>query len=114
MLWECLECSTRYAWDLQACPHCGSQSREESGMPKITVAKGATFKPEEAAEWPGKPSSASETKPSSTPETSETTRPKPVRSTGSRSKKAREVSSSASSATTGGPAMDESSDEVTA
>jgi hypothetical protein len=114
MLWECLECSTRYAWDLQACPGCGSDHREESGMPKITVANGATHAPvekeKEEPEWPGNPSSASTKKPSSTPETSETTRPKPARSTGSRSKKAREASSSASSVTTDGPETDAFSD----
>lgn len=36
MLWSCLECSTRYALDLRACPHCGSTHREEGDMPKIT------------------------------------------------------------------------------
>lgn len=116
MLWECLECSTRYALDLQACPHCHSTERRENGMPKITVARGATYPlddttvEEETAEWPGKPSSASETKLSSTPKTSETTLQQPAPTTASRSRKVRKESSSADSTGTSGPGTGESSD----
>lgn len=27
MLHECGDCTTRYAWDLQRCPNCGSEKR---------------------------------------------------------------------------------------
>ena len=109
MLWACLECTTRYAFDLQACPHCGSAERQEDGMPKITVARGATYPPddttneEETAEWPGKLSSASTKKRPSTPETSETTLQSPAPTTESRYVRARKASSSAVSTATSGP-----------
>lgn len=40
MLWDCLECHTRYACDLQACPNCGSTDRVEDGMAKISRLRG--------------------------------------------------------------------------
>jgi hypothetical protein len=49
-LWECGECTTRYAVGAPACPHCGSDLRvnektqppEEDEMAKITVHGGAS------------------------------------------------------------------------
>lgn len=104
--WTCLECTTAYAVGLQACPNCRATDYEETGMPKITVASGATYTAEEkeAMEWPSETSSsASETKPSPTHETSEADPQKPAPTTETRSAKGRKGSSTARSVTTSGP-----------
>jgi predicted nucleic acid-binding Zn-ribbon protein len=54
VLWVCLNCGTRYAGTLKACPHCGSAEcvadyeLEEAAVPKITVSGGASH-PEDLA-----------------------------------------------------------------
>jgi hypothetical protein len=107
MLWHCLECTTCYALDLQACPNCGSTNREESGMPKITVHEGPTNADEEL-KWAGTDSSASTNEPETNSEPSEPKDPSPARKTAASSSKRSKGSSTARSgrATTSGPETD--------
>jgi hypothetical protein len=56
-LWECGECTTRYAVGAPACPHCGSDLRvnektqpPEEQMGKITVHGGASTPPADEPE----------------------------------------------------------------
>lgn len=118
MLWECLECSTRYALDLQACPHCGSDHREED-MPKITRHGGASdardipvaadddvvsVAPERSEQpSPGNSSSASPKRTASTSKKSAPNRQRPARTTVSRSSRDPEANSSAGGTATSGP-----------
>ena len=122
MLWSCLECSTRYALDLRACPHCGSARREEDDMPKISVHGGASDAqyivkdqptaevPAEGSERPsaGSSSSTSPQKTASTSKKSAATRPRRARMTESHSSPDPEVNSSAPG-TAGGTAEAEGS-----
>lgn len=109
-LWECAECTTRYAVGAPRCPHCGSDLRvnekaqppekEEEQMAKITVHGGpsnqAADEPEvgEDVSAGSSSSTSSETEPS-TPEPSEEPSLTPARATGSRSSKGRTGSRSA-------------------
>lgn len=121
MLWECLECTTRYACDLQACPNCGSAERLEDGMAKISVHGGpseardvpaadeaeAVVEVEAADEGSEQPSPGTSSS-VSTPKTASTSaksvkRPSRARTTASRSSQGREENSSASSTGTSGP-----------
>lgn len=115
MLWTCLECTTRYAWGLRACPHCGSAERLEDGMAKITVHGGPSdardvvvpednvvSESDEGSDQPspGTSSSASTEKTPTTSVRSSPTRRRRARTTESPSSLDPEASSSASSTTT--------------
>jgi hypothetical protein len=107
MTLTCADCTTVYAVGIRACPHCRSERivREDNGMPKITVAAGATHPDTDLTEdekggeqsSPGTSSSTSPENSPTKPEPSESSRPSRARTTESRSKKARTGSSSAGS-----------------
>jgi hypothetical protein len=132
-LWECAECTTKYAVGMPQCPHCGSTVRvneatrppeEDDDMAKVTVHGGpsnaltgladgehvlsaeAVAAATEGGEdvSAGNNSSTSPEKPSSSPAPKETPPPSRVRTTGSRSKKGQTDSPSAPS--TGGGQAD--------
>lgn len=130
-LWVCTGCTTRYSVGAARCPQCGGSEHVEEGqesMPKITrhggptiagasVVGGAWSSEGEADVWPepateeggepssdGSSSSAFDEKLSNEPEPSEKTSPSPVRTTGSRSKKAATAKASSARSTDGGRA----------
>jgi len=40
MLWECVDCDTRYSVDAPRCPHCGEQAYRVVGDDTQTVFRG--------------------------------------------------------------------------
>jgi hypothetical protein len=124
-LWQCAECTTRYAVGLPKCPHCESvvrvnentQPDEESEMAKVTVHGGASNAAADEQEGgedvsAGSSSSTSSEKEQSSPEPNEQPRPSRAHGTANRSKQARKAagSSTAEATDTSGPetAADES------
>jgi len=132
-LWECAECTTKYSVGAPKCPECGSTMRvneatqppeEDQDMAKITVhggpsADGFEVNPDSGELTPveeeggedvsaGNSSSTSSEKESTSPEQSETQSPSPVRTTGSRSKKAATAKASSVPSTDGDQAADTS------
>lgn len=121
-LWECAECTTKYAVGVPKCPHCGSTVRvneatqppeEDEQMAKVTVHGGpsneAADEPEEGEDVSaGTDSSTSSENEPSSPETSEQPHPSRARGTGSRSKPGRKAaeSSTAEATDTSGPETD--------
>jgi hypothetical protein len=128
-IWECAECTARYAVGLPECPQCGStvrvnektqpESEEEQDMPKVTVhggpsiegfevnpATGELTPSDEGGEdvSAGSNSSTSSEKDSSSQPTSEQPAPSPAPTTASRSAKARTGKGSTARPTDGGPA----------
>jgi hypothetical protein len=124
-LWQCAECTTKYAVGLPKCPQCESvvrvnentQPDEESEMAKVTVHGGASNAAADEQEGgedvsAGTSSSTSFEKEQSSPEPSEPPRPSRAHGTANRSKQARKAagSSTAEATDTSGPetAADES------
>jgi hypothetical protein len=121
-LWECAECTTKYAVGLPKCPHCESVVRvnentqpeeEDSEMAKVTVHGGASNAAADEQEGgedvsAGTSSSTSSDKESCSPEPSETPRPSRARGTANRSKPGRKAaeSSTAEATATSGPETD--------
>jgi hypothetical protein len=121
-LWQCAECTAKYAVGLLRCPQCGSTVRvneaaqppeEDTGMAKVTVhggASNAVADEQEGGEGisAGNSSSTSSEKESSSPEPSETPRPSRARGTANRSKPGRKAaeSSTAEATATSGPETD--------
>jgi hypothetical protein len=121
-LWECAECTTKYAVGLPKCPHCESVVRvnentqpeeEDSEMAKVTVHGGASNAAADEQEGgedvsAGTSSSTSSEKESSSPEPSEAPRPSRARGTANRSKPGRKAaeSSTAEATATSGPETD--------
>ncbi|NUO43735.1 MAG: hypothetical protein HOV82_17065 [Streptomyces sp.] len=118
-VWECAECTTKYAVGAPKCPHCESVVRvderaqkpeeEESDMAKVTVHGGASDATAEGLEAgedvsAGSSSSTSSETESSTPEKSDEPSPSRARTTGSRSKKEATDKASSARPTDGGPA----------
>lgn len=100
-LWECADCTTRYAVGAPKCPHCGSTMRvneatqppeEETDMAKITVHGGPTNAAAEELEASEDASTGADSAPASEDDSSEQAEsdsPQRARTTASRSKKAR-------------------------
>jgi hypothetical protein len=115
-VWECAECTAKYAVGAPECPQCGSKVRineatqpeqpdeqEETSMPKVTVhggpsIEGAEVDPDSGEITPieeggedvsaGSSSSESSEKEQTSPEKTESESPSRARKTGSRSAKA--------------------------
>jgi hypothetical protein len=100
-LWECAECTTRYAVGAPCCPHCGSDLRvnektlppeEGDEMAKITVHGGPSNAAADSGGEDvsaGTSSSTSSEKEPTSPEQSDTPSPPPAPTTASRSGKGR-------------------------
>jgi hypothetical protein len=107
VLKKCGECSTEYAVDLDACPHCGdTQAEEVAGPSYLTGADDAEpgEDPDEPEEEPspGSSSPTSDEKQPSRSASSETSGPKPAPTTVSPSPKAPAGSSTAGGTATSG------------
>jgi predicted ATP-dependent serine protease len=117
-LWECAECTAKYAVGLPKCPQCESTVRvneatqpaeEDTDMAKVTVHGGASNaaadEPEEGEDVSaGTSSSTSSEKEPNSPEQSETQAPSRARGAGNRSKRAHaeQVDGTADSTATSG------------